>query len=87
MAETFNRLPDAQAHARANSVVKYWRLIFVDNDKAYAGGWLSEMYPRERFYFSREQLEADVLTQIRRNNRVDVSTVWTDNTSDSVNAR
>lgn len=84
---TFNRLVEAQAFARSNKIDRYYRLIFVDNNKAWAGGWLSITYPRERFYFDRAQLEADVLTQIRGGHRVDVSTLRTDEVSDSPNAR
>jgi hypothetical protein len=87
MAATFNKLVDAQKCARDNHLDRYWRLIFVDNNKIHAGGWLAETYPRERFYMDREQCITDAVTQIKGNHRIDVSTMWTDQTSDSPNAR
>ena len=86
MAHTFNNLVEAQAFARANNVVKYWRIVFADN-KAYAGGWLSINYPRERFYSDYDQMERDAVTQMRAGKRIDVSTIWADETSDSPQAR
>ena len=83
---TFNNLVEAQKHAKDNGVQQYWRVIFLEC-LAGRGGWWTELDPRERFYFSLDQLRTDADTWMRGGRGFTYTRLFTDEVSDSPNAR
>ena len=89
---TFNRLVDAQAAAVAAGQSRYWRVIFDDKhtrELLARGGHWPAMVPCERFYLNHQQLCGDLANFLLRveQERFTVETLWTDQVSNSPNAR
>lgn len=89
---SFNTLPEAQAHARANGLFRYFRVHFTDattRELRGRGGWWTDSRPAFRFYTSLAETMDCVAKHVNSPNggRCEVEMLYTDEVSDSPQAR
>jgi len=91
MSNTFNTLPEAQAYAQANGLMKYWRVWFTDTEtrKLRArGGWHTENTPASRIYMDLTQAIETISSRAAGTaERTEIETLWTEDVSNSLLAR
>lgn len=86
----FNTLASAQAYAVAAGIARYTRIIYTDRETTEMrgrGGWWTANIAREHFYMDQDTAARRCYVRIREGKDFCLQTVWTDETSNSPNAR